>query len=81
MSLYILYKLPILHLYVETLFGQYKYAAGGKLDASNYSTARAACQVKTAVSGHHSGKGYRDDHLYTEPPMLEKKKYKKNTDS
>ena len=43
---------------VETLFSQYKYAAGGKLDASNYVTARDACLVCLAVgTGHHSGKG------------------------
>ena len=27
---------------VESLFSQYKYNAGGKLDAANYSSARAA---------------------------------------
>lgn len=58
---------------VETLFGQYKYAAGGKLDAANYAT---ACLVKSAVSTcHHSGKGYRDAALNTQAPSLEKKKY------
>ena len=31
---------------VETLFSQYKYATGGKLDASNYCTARAGNLVK-----------------------------------
>ena len=65
---------------METLFGQYKFAAGGKLDASNYVTARAACMVRDIVTPHHSGKGYRDATLnnnygnyiyYT----LEKKKY------
>ena len=35
---------------VETLFSPYKYAAGGKLDSSNYATARAACLVKSAVA-------------------------------
>ena len=51
---------------VEMLFSQYKYAVGGKLDSSNYATARAACLVKSAVAqSHHSGKGYRDATLHT----------------
>ena len=60
---------------VETLFSQFKYAAGGKLDASNYATARAACLIRSAVSVHHSAKGYRDTALATQAPPLEKKKY------
>ena len=57
---------------VET-FSQYKYAAGGKLDSSNYATAKAACLVKSAVSvtqSHHSGKGYRDATLHTQASTL-----------
>ena len=60
---------------VETLFSQFKYVAGGKLDASNYVTARAACLIRSAVSVHHSAKGYRDASLATQAPPLEKKKY------
>ena len=60
---------------VETLFGQYKFAAGGKLDASNYATARAACMVRNIVTTHHSGKNYRDVSLDSTVPHLEKKKY------
>lgn len=60
---------------IETLFSQYKYSAGGKLDSSNYATARASCLVKSAISGHHSGKGYRDEQLDTAVPQLVKKKY------
>ena len=60
---------------VETLFSQLKFAAGGKLDASNYVTARAACLIRSAVSVHHGGKGYRDAVLATEAPPLEKKNY------
>ena len=61
---------------VETLFSQYKYASGGKLDSANYATARAACLVKSVVSPcHHSGKGYRDSALHTQAPSLVKKKY------
>lgn len=59
---------------METLFSQYKYAAGGKLDAANYCTARAACLVQRAMApAHHSGKGYRDIPLDTLVPNLEKK--------
>ena len=60
---------------IETLFSQFKYAAGGKLDASNYATARVACLILSAVSVHHSAKGYRDAALATQAPPLEKKKY------
>ena len=60
---------------IETLFSQFKYAAGGKLDASNYATARAACLIRSAVSVHHSAKGYRDAAIATQPLPLEKKKY------
>jgi hypothetical protein len=60
---------------IKTLFSQFKYAAGGKLDVSNYATARAACLIRSAVSVHHSAKGYRDAALATQPPPLEKKKY------
>ena len=34
---------------VESLFGQFKYSSGGKLDAANYSTAHAACMVKPII--------------------------------
>ncbi len=61
---------------VETLFSQFKYAAGGKLDASNYATSRAACLVKSTIfTCHHSGKGYRDTAVHTQAPSLTKKKY------
>jgi hypothetical protein len=60
---------------LETLFGQYKYAAGGKLDASNYATARAACLVRNIVTPHHRGKDYRDISLNSTATPLEKKKY------
>ena len=60
---------------VETLFGQYKFASGGKLDAANYATARAACMVRNIVTPHHSGKGYRDATLSSMSVPLEKKKY------
>ena len=62
---------------VESLFAQYKYTTGGKLDAANYSVARAAFLTKQAISNHHSGKGYRDTPLHIQPVPLEKKKYGK----
>ena len=59
---------------MKTSFSQFKYAAGGKLDAANYSTARGACLVQRAVGpAHHSGKGYRDMPLDTLVPNLEKR--------
>lgn len=58
---------------VESLFGQYKYSAGGKLDAANYSTVHAANLVKQTVSSHHSGKGYRDSTISTKTLPLKKK--------
>ena len=62
---------------VESLFAQYKYTTGGKLDAANYSVARAAFLTKQAIVNHHSGKGYRDMPLSIQPIPLEKKKYGK----
>ena len=46
---------------VETLFSQYKYSAGGKLDSANYESVHAANLVKRVSSGHHSAKDYRDE--------------------
>ena len=48
---------------VESLFSQYKYSAGGKLDAANFASTRSAHLIKQTVSTHHSGKGYRDGEL------------------
>ena len=42
---------------VESIFGQFKYNARGKLDASNYQVARAALLTKQASECHYSGKG------------------------
>ena len=53
---------------VETLFSQFKYSAGGKLDAANYSYSRAVSLVKQVATTHHSGKDYRDGNLAT--PIL-----------
>lgn len=58
---------------VETLFGQYKYMSGNKLDAVNYSTCRSKYLAKQAV--HYSGQFYRDENLSMPMAPLEKKKY------
>ena len=64
---------------VETLFSQFKYNAGGKLDSANYQTARAACLIKQTVATHHSGKDYRNNELYIDHMKLplQKKIYRK----
>ena len=58
---------------VETLFGQYKYMSGSKLDAVNYATCRSKYITKQAV--HHSGQFYRDENLDIPVAPLQKKKY------
>ena len=61
---------------VETLFAQYKYLSGNKLDSVNYTTARAKyiCN-KTVTASHHSGKYYRDMPLFIPSIQLKKKQY------
>ena len=59
---------------IKSIFGQFKYNTGRKLDAANYRIARAAFLTKQASEGHHSGKGYRDMPLYVQTVPLEKKK-------
>ena len=51
------------------------YLTGGKLDAANYATARAAYNmIKKGVDvAHHSGKGYRDTLVNTGDLTLERK--------
>ena len=56
---------------VESLFGQYKYMSGNKLDAVNYATCRSKYLTKQAV--HHSGQFYRDQDLNIPIAPLEKK--------
>lgn len=61
---------------VETLFAQYKYLSGNKLDAVNYTTARSKYICKKKVEAtHHSGMYYRDIPLNIPSAPLEKKKY------
>ncbi len=64
---------------IETLFSQYKYASGGKLDAAtcNYRTARAATLVKQVVANHESGRDYRNGQLSSVVLPLQKKVYGK----
>ena len=58
---------------VESLFGQYKYMSGSKLDAANYATCRSKYLAKQAI--HHSGQFYRDEQLSIPIATLERKKY------
>ena len=58
---------------VETLFSQFKRAAGGKLDSTNYATAREAYLLKRDAHGHRASKaahGYRDVPLYVREAPL-----------
>ena len=65
---------------VETLFSQFKHTTGGKLSATNYSSARAANLIKHCVAPTHSTSvGYRDTHLQISECILEKKQYNKHT--
>ena len=66
---------------VESLFSQYKHSSGGKLDAVNYVTSRAAHLVKQSVTTHHSGKQYRDESLNIIEIPLQKKTYNKHVNS
>ena len=60
---------------VETLFSQFKHTAGGKLSATNYSTARAAHLIKHTIAYHHSSVSYRDVPLHLTECTLQQKKY------
>ena len=62
---------------METLFSQYKQIAGGKLDAANYSSSRAASLIKQTACTHHSAKDYKDTELSTTALPLKKKLYGK----
>ena len=64
---------------VESLFSQYKFSAGGKLDSVNFTTARAAHLVKQCAASHHSGKSYRDESLSFIETPLQKTSYNKQT--
>ena len=65
---YFIFPLRVSGSAVETLFSQFKYSAGGKLDDANYSYSRAVSLVKQVATTHHSGKDYRDGNLAT--PIL-----------
>lgn len=64
---------------VESLFSQFKYSAGGKLDASNYTYSRGVSLVKQVTSTHHSGKDYRNSELKIPSLPLTKKDYNKKS--
>jgi len=60
---------------VESLFSQYKYSAGGKLDAVNYVTSRCSNLIKQCATSHHAGKHYRDELVGVLELPLSKRKY------
>ena len=60
---------------VEGLFSQYKFAAGGKLDSVNSTTAQAAHLVKQVSTSHQSGTSYRDEKLNFIETPLQRKSY------
>ena len=66
---------------VESLFSQYKYTAGGKLDSVNYTTARGAHLMKQIISEHHSGTDYRNQTISVAEIGLKKKVYNKTDKS
>ena len=70
---YFLSPLQISGSAVESLFGQYKYMPGSKLDPANYATCRSKYLAKQAV--HHSGQFYQDQELSIPIAPLEKKTY------
>lgn len=49
---------------VETIFSQLKYASGGNLMSTNYSSARASVLIKGGVAGKYRGDDYRDAPLF-----------------
>ena len=64
---------------VESLFSQYKFNAGGKLDAVNYATSRAAHLILQCSADHHSGTSYRDETIAVSEIPLKRKKYNEHT--
>uniref|UniRef100_A0A1X7SVI9 Uncharacterized protein n=1 Tax=Amphimedon queenslandica TaxID=400682 RepID=A0A1X7SVI9_AMPQE len=60
---------------IESLFSQYKYYAGGKLDSANNAICRASNLIQKTVCSHHSGVGYRDNEMSTAVLPLKKKIY------
>ncbi len=61
---------------VETLFSQFRAIAGGKLDSTNYATARETFLVKRDVHGHRPSKvahGYLTTPLYAREGALRRK--------
>ena len=60
---------------IETHFSQYKHTSGGKLSATNHSTARTAHLVKHCVNYHDGSKGYHDVPLQLSECVLQIKVY------
>ena len=64
---------------VESLFSQYKYSAGGKLDTANYANSICAHLVKQCIAPHHSGKHCRDESATFMELPLTKQQYNKSS--
>ena len=64
---------------MESIFSQYKFTGGGKLDSVNFTTARAAHLIKQCASSHHSGTGYRDETLNFIETPLQRRHYNHHT--
>ncbi len=61
---------------METLFSQFRAIAGGKLDSTNYATARETFLTKRDIHGHRPSKvihGYLDTPLYARSGTLKRK--------
>ena len=74
-------SLCILRSAVESLFSQYKYCAGGKIDAANYAYSKHVHLVTQCVAQHHSGKYYRDEITTFMELPLTKKQYNRSNSS
>ena len=74
---YVISPLPLRlsGLSIESLFNQYKYSTGGKLDSANYVISCASNLIQQTVCNHHSGAGYRDVAMSTPVLPLKKKIY------
>ena len=77
-NIFYLYSVTI-GISVESLFSQYKFNAGGKLDAVNYITSRAAHLILQCTADHHSGTSYRNKTIAVSEIPLKREKYNKYT--
>ena len=67
---YVLYPKRMNGSAIESLFSQFKYLAGAKLSATNYSTARAAYLTKCDIHGRRFNDEYRNAPLYIQQSQM-----------